>query len=168
MGRRPNLAPTPPTHATRTAPSAIAARGWLVCRSMIAMAVTAALAGCSTLPDPRMDPHGREMAYSVVEMAPGWWHVLVRVNYFSSAEAAERLLRERVADLCPDGDLVLENLQVIGHPRMASADAHCAGAEPPPDMAATPLPDDDVSGPSDEEGGPADDESDIPPPSPTP
>jgi hypothetical protein len=135
---------------------------------MLAMAVTAAVAGCSTLPDPRLDPEGREMAHSVVETAPGWWHVLVRVNYFSSGEAAERLLRERVADLCPDGDLVLENLQVIGNPRMASADAHCAGAEPPPDRAAAPLPDDDANRPTDDGNDPTDDESDIPPPSPAP
>lgn len=119
---------------------------------MIAMALTAALAGCSTLPDPRLDPDGRETVHSVVEMAPGWWHVLVRVNYFSSAEAAENLLRERVADLCPEGDLVLENVQVVGIPRIATADAHCAGAAAPPDTAAAPLPDDQAGDPSEDAG----------------
>jgi len=119
---------------------------------MIVSAVIAALAGCSTLPDPRLDPDGRETVHSVVEMAPGWWHVLVRVNYFSSGEAAERLLRERVAGLCPEGDLVLENVQVVGNPRIATADAHCAGAAPPPDTVAAPSPDDQAGDPSDDEG----------------
>jgi len=167
MGRRPNLAPTRPTNAPRTTPCAIAARVWRASRPLIAIAVTVALAGCSTLPDPRLDPEGRETIHSVVEMTPGWWHVLVRVNYFSSPEAAERLLRARVADLCPDGDLVLENLLVAGVPRIATADAHCAGTEPPPDTAAAPLPD-DVSGLTDDEHGSTDDEGELPPPSPAP
>lgn len=111
---------------------------------MLILAVIAALAACSTLPDPRLDPEGSETVHSVIETSPGHWHVLVRVNYFSSPGAAERVLRERVADLCPDGDLVLENLQVVGTPRMATADARCAGTETPPDTTATAPPAEDV------------------------
>jgi len=152
MGRKLRLVPPSPTHAGCTSPRSIAMRGWRASRAMVTMAVTVALASCTTLPDPRLDPEGRETVHSVVEMAPGWWHVLVRVNYFSSGEAAERLLRERVADLCPEGDLVLENVQVVGNPRIATADAHCAGAAPPPETAAAPLPDDQAGSPSEDEG----------------
>ena len=120
---------------------------------MLTLAVTATLAACTALPDPRLDSKGSETVHSVIETAPGQWHVLVRVNYFSSPGSAERLLRERVADLCPDGDLVLENLQVVGNPRMATADAHSAGAKAPPDTAATPPPAEDV-GPSGGEDDP--------------
>jgi hypothetical protein len=95
------------------------------------LALSAALPACHTLPDPYLDPEGQETIHSVIESAPGQWHVLVRVNYFSSEEAAERLLRERVADLCPEGDLVVDNLHVAGVPRVATADVHCAGAEAP-------------------------------------
>jgi hypothetical protein len=94
------------------------------------------LPACNTLPDPYLDPEGRETIHTVTETIPGQWHVLVRVNYFSSEEAAERLLHERVSDLCPDGDLVIENLHVAGVPRIATADVHCAGTEAPDTEAA--------------------------------
>jgi hypothetical protein len=83
--------------------------------------------------------------------------VLVRVNYFSSEEAAERFLRERVADLCPEGDLVLENLQVTGVPRIATADAHCAGTEAPAETAAMPPPEDETDGSTADEDASAED-----------
>ena len=89
----------------------------------------AVLPACNTLPDPYLDPQGSETTHTVIETIPGQWHVLVRVNYFSSDDAAERLLRDRVADLCPAGDLVVENLHVAGVPRIATADVHCAGSE---------------------------------------
>jgi hypothetical protein len=105
-------------------PAAIRRRAWLA-----ALALVAVLTACNTLPNPYLDPHGQETIHSVIEQSPGQWHVLVRVNYFSSDNAAERLLRQRVAHLCPEGDLVVDHLHVAGVPRIATADVHCAGSE---------------------------------------
>lgn len=123
MGTRLHAAPPIP-YLPRPTPTR--GRVWF---ASFALALAAVLPACNTLPDPYLDPQGQETIHTVVETSPGQWHVLVRVNYFSSDDAAERLLRDRVAHLCPDGDLVVDDLHVAGVPRIATADVHCAGSE---------------------------------------
>jgi hypothetical protein len=93
-------------------------RPWL---PMLAALATA----CATLPDSQPLPGGEESAHAVTEIAPGRWHVMVRVNYFAPRTEAERLLRERAAALCPDAEAVVEDLHLVSQPHQASGDVRC-------------------------------------------
>jgi hypothetical protein len=94
-------------------------------RPWLLIALAAAVAACTTLPDPQPLPHGEEAAHAVSEIGPGHWHVMVRVNYYAPETEAERLLRNRAAALCPGEDAVLEDLHLVSQPHQASADVHC-------------------------------------------
>ncbi len=101
-----------------------------------------ALAACATLPDPYLAPEGSETAATVDELAPGRYHVLVRINYFAADGEAERLLRKRAATLCKQGEAVhIDHLATARQPAMAAADITCEApqAEEPP--IAEPAPD---------------------------
>jgi len=86
-------------------------------------------AACATLPDSPPLPAGEESAHAVTEIAPGRWHVMVRVNYFAPPSEAERLLRERAAGLCPGAEAVVEDLHLVSQPHQASAEVHCGGKQ---------------------------------------
>jgi len=86
-------------------------------------------AACATLPDSQPLPAGEESAHAVTEIAPGRWHVMVRVNYFAPPTEAERLLRERAAALCPGAEAVVEDLHLVRQPHQASGDVHCGAKQ---------------------------------------
>jgi len=86
-------------------------------------------AACATLPDSQPLPAGEESAHAVTEIAPGRWHVMVRVNYFAPPAEAERLLRERAATLCPGTEAVVEDLHLVSQPHQASGDVHCGAKQ---------------------------------------
>lgn len=89
-----------------------------------------ALAACTTLPDPYLAPEGSETAATVDELGPGQYHVLVRINYFAAEDEAERLLRERAATLCKEGEAVhIDHLATARQPAMAAADVTCGDPE---------------------------------------
>jgi hypothetical protein len=107
-------------------------RPWLLLIAALAPA-------CATLPDSQPLPGGEESAHSVTEVSPGWWHVMVRVNYFAPPTEAERLLRERAAGLCPDTEAVVEDLRLVSQPHQASAEIHCRAAQSALDELVTDL-----------------------------
>ncbi len=86
----------------------------------------AAATACTTLPDPRLAPHGSETAATVEELGPGRYHILVRINYFAPDGEAERLLRKHAATLCGDGEtLHIDHLATARQPAMAAAEITC-------------------------------------------
>ena len=94
-------------------------------RTWLPIAVASLATACATLPASQPLPVGQEAAHTVSQVAPGQWHVMVRVNYFAPETEAERLLRARAAELCPDTEAVVEGLHLVKQPHQASADVHC-------------------------------------------
>ena len=108
----------------------------------LAILLVAALAACTTLPDPHLAPEGSETAATIDELGPGQYHILVRINYFAADGEAERLLRERAATLCGDEAVHIDHLATARQPAMAAADVTCGDpkAEPPAEPSAEEVP----------------------------
>jgi len=99
----------------------------------LAIILLATLAACTTFPDPHLAPEGSETAATIDEIAPGLYHILVRINYFAADGEAERLLRERAATLCGDQAVHIDHLATARQPAMAAADVTCGEPKEEPD-----------------------------------
>ncbi len=93
---------------------------------------------CTSLPEPRLAEAPVEQSYTVAEIAPGRYHVMVRGATFAPRATLVTLLRDRAARLCGARRAVVHHMEVVDHPAMANGEVTCEAMASPAPATITP------------------------------